>query len=188
MKLTTNNLLVSLTVALAGHLRAKGYDIYWQAADTTDAQTVLPEKKGTVTFVPAFPANPTFIVRLRSESAGTEEIVVPAISLMVGKSPHRVRSRGLGHKDYEWERKFSVFALAADEFQHRELADLLHDWLESESFKAIPMADYDADAATPPPLEPVYVVMSSTDPREVYADNDATRYRITTTAVVTYIE
>lgn len=197
MKYTTNNLQTSLTIALADFLRSKGYDIYWHAAGTISPQTAgLSEAKAIISFVPAFPSKPTFILpanheniqRLKGRNLGEEYVVVPALTLQVHGSPRRVRIRGLGHKDYEWTREVQIYGLAADKYQHRELADLLHHWLTSEEFKEIPVFDYDSDPSAPPALPPVHVLHSDVDWQELYQEVEAIRYYFRAFATVTYVE
>jgi hypothetical protein len=188
-KYGTENLTVSLTIAFADYLRSNGYDVYWHATQTTDANTAgLSTPKATVTLVPEFPANPSPIVRLRDESAGPEQIVVPAFSLQVLGSPKRITILGLGHKEYEWEREIRVDGLAANDYQHRAFQDLLHDWLQSEEYKALPVSDYRDDPANPTPLEPVQVTFAVADRTELVNQIEAVRYYVRATAVITYVE
>jgi hypothetical protein len=186
MRYSTESLTVSLTVALSDFLRSRGYDIYWVATQTTDVNT-LGSLKATVTIVPEFPANPATIVRLKSDSAGNSEIVVPAMSLQIVGPPKRISILGLGHADYEWERELRVDGFASDEFQQMALMDLFHDWLSSEEDKALPVSDY-SDPANPVVLDPVHVTYAEPDRLELYQGNDAVRYYVRLTATVRYIE
>jgi hypothetical protein len=180
---------VSVTLSLADFLRSRGYDVRWHATDTVDANVVdAAHPKAEVTLVPDFPANPSFIVRLKSDSASSDEIVVPALSVHALPGPKRVRHIGIGHSDWEWERHVLVDGLAADDFQQRELADLLHDWLNSEWRKPVPISDYDTDPTTPTPLEPAYVDFATVDRDELYTENDAARYYVRADAMLRYVE
>lgn len=189
MKYSTNNVLVSLTNNLATMLRANGYDVLWHKTGTTDARTDgSPEAKATVTLVSEFPANPTFIVRLKSDTAGAEEIVVPALSLRLTKLPMQVESLGIGHTERYWEREVMVDGLAADEFQHRDLLDLLHDWLRSVEFKKFGINDYDTNKSAPPALEPVEIQSAGVFGQELVHENEAVRYYMQATARFQYVE
>lgn len=189
MKFSTSNILISVTLCLTDYLKAHGYDIHYQASGIDEAQTAgLSEPRSTITLVPDFPANPDSIVRLRSDREA-EEIVVPALAIIVGPSPRRVGIVGLGHKDYWWERQISVDGFALDEFQHRELADLLHDWLESEEEKEIPVYDFDIDPDNPTLLdEPLRVSFSTVAREELVNKVEAVRYYMRAVALVNYVE
>jgi hypothetical protein len=212
MRYTTTNLEVSMTLCLADMLRAKGYDIYWHATGTTDAHTTTSGgAKGTITLVPDFPANPTYIVRLKSENAGPEEIVLPALTLHCLRGARRVEHVGLGHADYLWERHVLIDGLARDEFQQRELADLLHEWLNDEWRKRMPMGDFgapeqSANTATEffppdffamsavvegqgvPALHDAYVEMATTDREELSVENEAARHYLRADVLLRYYE
>jgi hypothetical protein len=199
MKYTTNNIQISLTVALAAYLREQGYDIYWHTAGTRETQTAgLSEARGIVTLVPDFPADPVFILpanpdnvqRLKSESTTAEEVVVPALSLQVLGSPKRGNPLGLGHADYEWTREVRVDGLAADQYQHREIADLLFDWLTRKESQRLPVLDYDNDPANPQALDPVEVLQDFTnaDRQELIHEVEAIRYYVRTTTRISYVE
>lgn len=188
-KYGTENLTVSLTIALSDYLRSRGYDVFWHATQTTDANTAdLDIPKAVVTLVPEFPANPATIVRLRDETAGQEQIVVPALSLQVIGSPKRIEGLGLGHKDYLWEREIRVDGLAANDYQHRAFQDLLHDWLQSVESKEFAISDYETDPTNPTPLEPAWVTFADTDRAELVNQIEAVRYYVRATAVLAYIE
>lgn len=185
----TENLTVSLTLAFADFLRAQGYDVFWHATQTTDANTAgITPAKATVTLVPEFPANPAIIQRLRDESAGQEQIVVPAFSLQVLGSSKRRESLGIGHKEHRWEREIRVDGLAANDFQHRAFQDLLHDWLLSVENKEFPVSDYTTDPANPPLLEPAWVEIADTDRQELISEVEAVRYYVRATAVLSFVE
>ena len=188
-KYGTENLTISMTLHLADYLRSRGYDVFWHATQTTDANTAgLTPAKATVTLVPEFPANPTTIVRLRDEAAGPEQIVVPAFSLQVVGSPTRMEGLGLGHKDARWERELRVDGLAANDYQHRAFQDLLFDWLLSVENKEFVISDYDTDPANPTPLDPAWVTFATTDRAELISQIEAVRYYVRATAVLSYIE
>jgi hypothetical protein len=198
MKYSTNNIQASLTIALAEFLRSAGFDVYWQGAGgVVDQHTSdLDEAKGIVTLVPDFPsdpvyilpANPTNIQRLKSEGLSIEEVVVPALSLQVIGGPQKGRILGLGHREYEWVREVRIDGLAADQFQHRELADLLFGWLQSEDRKEIPVYDYDANPTEPEPLAPVEVISATAERQELIHEVEAIRYYVRATTRVTYVE
>lgn len=190
MLYTTDNLVVSLTMALATYLRANGYDVFWQASGDTDAQTAgLAQAKAIVTLVAEFPANPTYIVRLKSEQSGAEEIVVPALSLRATTMPKRIALLGLGHKEYWWEREIMIDGLAADDFQQRDLLDLLHDFQQSEEFKEFTIYDYKSDPTTPPQLDnPARVMSAGERGQELVHENPAVRYYLQGTMRVQYVE
>lgn len=189
MLYTTSNIQTSLTTALATLLRANGYDVYWHASGVTETQTAgLGTAKAVVTLVPEFPANPTSIVRLNDANVGEETVVVPALTLHVLGSPRRIRLRGLGHSDYEWARTVRIDGLAADEFQQRELQDLLYSWLHDTEWKEIPVFDYEADASSPPQLDPVYVQNAVVDRQELYLEVEAARYYLRALINLYYIE
>lgn len=189
MKYSTSNVLTSLTLDLATQCRANGYDIFWQATGDTDAETLgLSAPKATITLVNEFPANPALIVRLKNDSAGSNEIVVPAMALQLPTYPRRVEILGLGHKDYWWERRILIDAFAADQFQQRDIGDLLHDWLQSEEFKELPINDFDSDAENPPALDNVLVQVASVESKLLQYQVEAVRFYTKATALVRYIE
>lgn len=188
MKFTTNNILVSLTTALADYVKSQGYDVLWKATGETDPQTLGGTTKATVTFTPSMPANPAYIVRLKSDSAGPEEVVVPVLALQVPTDPKRIDIMGLGHKDYLWERDVRVDLFAMDEFQQREMADLLHDWLNSEEYKEFPILDYAANPAAPPALGNCRVEFALVERQELIHEVEAIRYYVKASAVISYIE
>lgn len=199
MKYSTYNLQTSLTIALAEFLRSKGYDVFWHTAGLLEEQTAgLDEAKATITLVPDFPSDPAYIVpanpgnvqRLKSGSTSHAEIVVPALSLQVLGTPRKGRILGLGHREYEWVRDVRVDGLAADQFQHFSLADLLHDWFTKDEYRVVPVDDYEADPANPPALEPVEVLqqVSETERQELVHEVEAVRYYLRTTTRVTYVE
>jgi hypothetical protein len=189
MKYTTTNVKTSMTLALADFLRAKGYDVLWHASGETEGQTAgLDAPKATVTLVPEFPANAAFIVRLKGDSAGAEEIVIPAFAVHVAL-PRRDSIQGLGHSDYTWMRDLRVDGLAADEFQQTDLAELLHEWLQSVEDKQFVILDYTSDAADPSPLDPLWI--EHADPvwsTELVGAVEAVRFYTRATAVMSYIE
>jgi len=186
----TNNMLVSLTLDLAQHLRDHGYAVRWHATGDVDPPTTGPlsSARGEITLVPSFPANPALIVGLRDENTRADNVVVPALALCLPDAPKRKAIAGLGHREWEWLREVHVDALAVDEFQHRELADLLHDWFESEANKPLPISDYGADSSTPTPLEPVRVDVSAVTRNEQIHEVEAIRYQIRAMAVLSYYE
>lgn len=189
MLFSTDNVLVSLTLALADHLRLNGYDVYWQATGTTDPQTAgLAQAKALVTLVPEFPANATYIVGLKSEQSGAEEVVVPALSLRLTTSPKRVKILGIGHKDYTWERECMIDGLAADAFQQRELVDLLHEFQQSVEWKEFSVFDYETDPNAPALVGPVRVVAAGERSSQLVHDNPAVRYYMQATAKLQYEE
>lgn len=190
MQYSTRNLEVSLTLNLATYLRANGYDIRWHATDTVETNTAGADPaRAEVTLVPEFPAIPVTIVRLKSEESRQDEVVVPALSLQVLDTPERIRIQGLGHTDYQWQRSIRVDGFGADEFQHKDLQDLLHDWLQSEEWKRFEIYDYVSDPDNPALLEdPVIVVGSTIERRELIHEIEAVRYYVRAQATVAYIE
>lgn len=193
MKFTTNNVQTSLTLDLAAFLRGKGFDVRWHATGDTEGQTAgLVGAKDTVTFVPDFPENPAFIVRkqgLNGDSTGAEEVVVPAVTVQALHTPTEIGIIGLGHPERDWEREIRVEAIAADAFQHRELADLLHEWLLGTTGKAFTIYDYDADPGTPVALDEQMRVVSAYVRRTMLPHEvEAVRPYINATAVLAYIE
>lgn len=190
MKFSTNNVQISMTIALATEFRAKGFDVFWHSTREQDNHTNGGIAKDVVTLVPEFPANPAFIVRkqgLRSDSP-VEEIVVPAFSVQLPSYPKRGEILGLGHPEYEWDRLFRVDGLAADEFQHRQIGDLLHDWLQSIEEKEFSIYDYDTDPANPPLLGPVRIKFPQVERLELVQESEAARYYIRATAILRYVE
>jgi hypothetical protein len=189
MRYGTQNLTVSMTISLAEFLKSNGYDVFWQATQTTEANTAgLLVPKDTVTLVPEFPANPAPIVRLRNDTAGSYQIVIPALSLQVIGAPRRIGILGLGHTEYEWERELRVDGLAANDYQHRAFQDMLHDWLMSVEFKRFPISDYETDPANPTPLEPAWITFAGTDRTELVSEIEAVRYYVKATATLSYVE
>jgi hypothetical protein len=189
MLYSTTNMTISLTKALATYLRSRGYDVFWHQTGTSQPHTAgAGAARAEVTLVQEFPANPVSIVRLKTETTPQDKIVVPALSLQVIGTPERVTILGLGHRDYRWERHFRVDGLAADEFQHRELQDLLHDWLQNQEGVLLDVSDYDTNPADPPELEPVEVVDATIDRKELVTEIEAVRYYVRAQATVTYTE
>lgn len=193
MKYSTNNVQISMTMHLAEYLREKGYDVRWHTDKSVDAQTAgLPAAKDTVTLVPDFPEDPAFVVRkqgLNGDTASPEEVVVPAMTLMVLDTPIPVAILGLGHKEREWERSLRIDGIATDDFQQRELADLLHDWLLAEQNKAFTISDHDGDPASPVVLEdPVYVEFAHVARKTLPQEVEAVRPYFYATVTLSYIE
>lgn len=199
MKYTTINLDTSLTLAFAEFLRSRGYDVYWHSAGVIESQTAaLATPKAIVTLAPDFPADPvtvlpahpTNVQRLKSGELTEDELVVPALSLRTLGSPLKGAIQGLGHRDYEWIRDFMVDGFAADQFQHRELADTLLDWLSQGEYKYLPVSDYSTDPANPTELDTVVVLQeySAVQRKELVHDVEAVRYYIQATARITYVE
>lgn len=193
MKYSTNNVQISLTLHLAEFLRARGYDVLWHADKSVDAQTAgLAEPKDTITLVPDFPENPAFVVRkqgLNGDTASAEEVVVPAMTLMVLDTPTPIGIRGLGHRDRDWERSFRIDGIASDDFQQRELADLVHDWLLDEQNKTFTISDYDTDTVNPPVLaDPVVVEFAHVGRKTLPQEVEAVRPYFYATVTLSYIE
>ena len=199
MLYSTNNVQISLTVALAEYLRAQGYDVYWHTAALLEEQTAgLAEAKAIITLVPEFPSDPVFILpanpenvqRLKSEGVPSAEVIVPALSLQIIGSPRKGKIQGLGHRDYEWTRDLRVDGLAADAFQHRALADLLFEWLSGNDYRYLPVNDYDTNPTTPPALSPVEVLQDSSSAirNELIHEVAAIRYYVQAQTRISYVE
>lgn len=189
MLYTTTNVQVSLSMALGQFLQSIGYNVHWQATGETDAQTAgLATPLGTITLVPEFPANPQYIVRLKGDSSGPEVIVIPALCLRIEGSPTRKVIRGLGHKDYEWQRHIVVDGFASNEFEHRSLADALYTWFQSVEWKEFPVYNYDANPVSPALLGSLWVETTGVDRKALVNDNEAVKYYIQAVSLVTYIE
>jgi hypothetical protein len=189
---TTDNLLTSLQIALANALRAFGYDILWKATDTREAQTAgLDTPKGTITLLPAFPANPAYLVRSAGLNDGNipkdEEITVPAFSLRLPTAPKKIRRMGIGEHEFERRRGFTITGFAWDEFQQRELLDFFYEWLDGGDVY-LPVWDYTSDPATPLPLNPVQVERVDVISGELVTEVEAVRYPLSASAVISYIE
>lgn len=187
MYYSTENLQISLTLNLASFLRERGFSTFWHSTAETEATPVDPSA-GTIAFIAEIPANPTPFVRLKSESGGSEEIVVPALTLHTYGSPRRMRILGLGHREYEWERDIQIDAFAADDDQQRRLADLLHEWLQREELQELPVSDFRSNAVSPTALEPVRVVFSDVRREDLVNENAAVRYYIRVEATLQYVE
>jgi hypothetical protein len=187
MQYNSTNLITSLTLDLAAFLRSKGYAVYWHTTGDTEAALQEPTL-ATITFLPAIPANPTPFVRLKSESGNSDEIVVPALALTNWSQPRRRRELGLGHRDWEWEVDFTIDAFAADEFQHRALADCVQEWLQREVEQEIPIFDHAANPTNPSLMEPVRVRLSDVRREELYMENIAVRYYVRGDFTVQFVE
>lgn len=199
MRYTTINLETSLTLALAEFLKAQGYDIYWHSAGALENHTAaLATSKAVITLVPDFPADPATILsanpanvqRLKAGELGEDELVVPALSLQMLGPPAKGAILGLGHKDYDWVRSFRVDGFAADQYQHRELADALMEWLSSGAYQYLSAYDYSVDPLNPTPLQAVEVIQerSTVQRGELIHDVEAVRYYIQSTARIAYVE
>jgi hypothetical protein len=187
MQYKTENIQVSMSLALAAFLVAAGYDVYWQGTGETDSTLVTPVR-GTVTLAPEFPADPQFIVRLKGDSSHDEVIVVPALVLRVVNGPRRKTILGVGHKDYEWQRNIVIDGFAFDEFEQRFLADLLFDFLASEETKEFAIYDYSTDSAHPVLLGPLWIEVAGVDRQTLVNEVEAVRWYINATAVSLYVE
>lgn len=189
MRYSTDNMLISLNRNLSDALRAFGYDIRWQATGNIEGQTSgAAQSKGTITLVPDFPAEPTYIVRLNDGSSpSAEEIAVPAFSLRVSDGPRKRSRLGIGSLEFERERAFQIDGFAYDEFQQRELMDFFYDWLD-EGNKRLPILDYSLDAASPTPLPSVDVWRAYVEKEELIHEVQAIRYYVKVTGIVRYVE
>jgi hypothetical protein len=189
VKYSTVNTLVSLTQDLATALRAAGYNVFWQQTGDTDAHTsALGTPLATVTLVKDFPANPTYIVRLKSDNAGTEEVVVPAFTLYLPDHPRRGPHLGLGHAEYTWTREMWIEGFAFDDFQQKDLGDLLHVWLNGTKDKEFPVRDHVANPVTPPALGAVRVEKATVERLELVNQVEAVRYFVRAVTVLAYEE
>lgn len=192
MLYSTVNVEISLKVAFGDYLRARGYAVRWQDSGVVDPPTggtATPggPPKDTVSLVSDFPAEPTNIVRLTSDQKGPQTIVVPAFTLHALTLPARQGIRGLGHADYEWERHVRLDGFAADEFQHRELADLIHDFFNDVGEKEFEISGYDQNAAAPPDVGPLRVRLAAVQRPVKQEWPQQVRYYVTATAVLYYI-
>lgn len=187
MKYSTRNLQVSLSLELAKYLREQGFDVYWHVSNVLEPQTAgLLSPRDKVTFVPEFPANPLYIVRLKS-GTNDAEVEVPALSLQVLGSPRKIKRLGLGDRRFERERDVRVEVLAADEAQQKEMLDLLYDWAHGEDVE-FPVKDYDSDPTDPPSLDSVWVEWVSGDMVELVSEIPTIRYYVQLLMGVRYIE
>lgn len=188
MKYSTNNMTVSVAEELATHLRSKGYDIYWWATGETQAQTLgLPTPKAIITITPSIPANPALIVRLKDGSVSQEEVAIPAFSVLVEDAPKKVARAGLGESIFLRQRNILIQGLAADSWQHEELADLLSEWIDGTD-KDFDIKDYDTNATAPPSLEKAWVDRAVVLRPEVHTDIEVYRYQIHVSAGLRYYE
>lgn len=189
MRFSRLNVATSLQTHLAAFFLSRGYDVHWHATGETEAQTAgLAVAKATVTFTPSFPANPQHIVRLKSDSGGREEVVVPVLALRMEGSPVRTGLLGLGHRDADWEWEFLIDCFALDEFQQEDLASLLTDWLLDEHEKVFEIFDYDTNPDLPTAVGPLRVVTGGVDPAILPIPQESARYHILASAIVTFIE
>lgn len=186
MKYSTNNLTLSLYQHLATQLRSYGYDVRWWATGDVEFLTG-GTSKGVMTLVPEFPANPTTIVRLTAGTPTESEIVIPAFTLQVVGGPIKIARYGLGDSRFERERLFLIDGFVRDQYEHRELADLLYEWLEP-SGTYLTVWDYDANADAPPELDPALVWDLQVDRRELTDGDEAIRYYIALRGSVRYFE
>jgi hypothetical protein len=193
MKYTTTNVQASLALDLARFLQAEGYDVLWQATQTRWGQSAgLATAKATVTIAPDFPDDPRLIVRLNSDPAVAQEIVVPALAVVV-EPRERAGGMGLGHRDSLWERRVVVDGFAADAFQQRELVDALSAWLTREPSYAVAAVDVDnapaVGADDVPTLDPLTVRKAEADPPTVaVTELEAVRFYVRLVAYVQYVE
>ena len=186
MRYTTDNLVVSLTKNLSVFFRQQGWDILWATNNTTSIHTT-----GTLvdvlTICTSFPTEPRFISRLKGDSAGKEDILVPALTLYAIGSPVRVRSLGLGHLDSEWSRAVTIEAVAETDAQQRALMDLLHIWLMDVPHVALPILDYTIPS-TPVVLDPVYVEDATINAMVIPQPFDAVRFIVRADLLIFYFE
>lgn len=188
MQYSTNNLTVSVTEDLATYLRAAGYDVYWWATGETSAQTAgLPQAKGIITLTPSIPANPALIVRLKDGSVSQEEVALPAFSVLVEDGPRKILRAGLGEQVWLRQRPLLIQGLAADAWQHDELADLLGDWVDGTD-KYFSIFDYDSNPSAPPQLEDAWVHRAAVIRPEVYTEIEVYRYQIQIPVSLRYFE
>lgn len=190
MVYSTNNVTLSLHKHFSELLRENGYNVFWHAWKDLEPHTSgLPEAKGTITLVPEFPANPSYLVRLTDGNPAQDKhlIGVPAFSVQVIGSPRKIRRQGLGDPVFERERRFRIDGFCTDAFQHRELADLFYSWLEGTD-KRLEMWDFETDGSNPPQLEPVYIQFAEVDREELIGENEAIRYYVHLQAAFRYFE
>lgn len=143
MKIGTENLQVSMTVALADAFRATGYNIKWHETKQVETHTSSGSTVGTVTLVPTFPATAEHIVMKSTDHP--DDIEVPAFSLLVLETPRRGAILGLGHKDYYWSRELRIDGFCRSEHEQRLIMDMLHDHYQSEEGKQFVIRDYSAE-------------------------------------------
>lgn len=193
MKYTNSNLLVSLSEQFASTLLGAGFAVYWQ----TTGETVLPNSMtyptplGTVTLVPEFPPDPVNVTRSPRLNDGTVpgpgQVLVPAFALSIADSPIRMRRVGLGQAEFERWLTFYIYGFAYDEFQQRQLKDLLYGWLQIGDVR-LQVWDYDNNPNTPNALEAMDVIDAQVTKDERVTEIDAIRYYVTAEVIVSYFE
>lgn len=183
---STSNLTLSFYRQFAEMLQEAGYNITWYASKETEYTSVDPAK-GTITLVPEFPANATQIVRLITGSPGEQEVVIPAFALQVPDGPRKIARLGLGDSTFEREREIRIDGFATDSYEHRELTDLLYDWLQGGD-KRLDVWDYGQDMSNPPLLDPVQVWYADVARQELTQGDEGHRYYINLVGSVRYFE
>jgi hypothetical protein len=179
-----------MTLSLGKHfslmLRSQGYDILWKASGRKQTHTE-GDSKGTITLVPSFPANPTFIKRHTVGSPASHEVTIPAFSLRVLGSPRKIQRAGIGDPTFERERSFRIDGLARDSFEHRAFNDMLYDWLQGTDVY-LDIWNYDVSRTEPPPLERAWVSTARVSEEELTTGDEAHRYYVSCVAALRYFE
>jgi hypothetical protein len=181
MLYTTTNLQIGATLDFASRMQKAGYNIFWHAVGVLDPSTAEGEPLGTITLVRDFPANPTYVVGLKSESPAEHEVVVPAFTVQV-LSPRKLQRLGIGNPLFFRERVVQIDGLVANQFQHRELADLIYSEYDKDKV-FISVTDDAGDA-----LEPVRVPMVRVVRTEAIDQDESIRYYIRAVLVLSYVE
>lgn len=184
MEYTQENVLVSVMVHLATHLRADGWNVFWHSSGQTEAYTTGPEK-GTVTLVQAIPDTPTFITQ--GTRTNSDEIVLPALAVQVTPT-RRIQRYGMGDNRHIREISVRVGGLASTGREQRMLATSMIEWSDvGETNVDFPLQDY-SNPATPVDLEPATLWWAQTTTPEISTEQKNVRFQINTELILQYVE
>jgi hypothetical protein len=198
MKYTTENLLISLQRELADKLLEAKYNVLWYATGETENPTLGEDEsaKDTVTLIPEFPVNPTFMARRpgpnSSVTAEQGKVFVPAFAVSLLDGAKRISRAGIGMVEFERWLLVRFDGFAYDKFQQRALQDLLYEWLTVENTTTrdirIPVLDYSTDPDDPDELDSAEVIDAVITKEELVTEIEAIRYGIHASVIISYFE
>jgi len=184
MQYTQENVMLSIFVNLAQHLRQDGWSVFWHSSGQTEAHTA-GSSKGTITLIQAIPATPTFITQ--GTRANQDEIVIPALAIQV--SPTRRLDRyGLGDSRFHREMQVRIGGIAGNDREQRTIAKSLIEWSDvGEVNVHFPVYDY-TNPNAPVELQHAELWWAHTTTPEVATEVENVRYRINTELILRYVE
>ncbi len=192
MQYSTTNLIVSIQRQFADLLKEAGYNVRFHTTGEVETFTKvgLEEALGTITLVPEFPGNPALLTRSSGlndgSTPGEGEVLIPAFAISFPDEAKRIRRDGIGSSVFERWRTVFIDGFAYDEFQQRELTDLLYEWLQIGD-PLMSVWDY-SDPEDVQELRRCDVVGADVMKDEWITEIEAIRYFIHAKAILSYFE